>query len=356
MYPRVSLIVPASNEERTIGPALSSLLAMDYPNFEVIAVNDRSQDRTGEVLDGLQKRHKNLRVIHVSTLPEGWLGKVHAQHVALREVTGEWILFTDADVHYGKETLKKALHYCEDNQLEFLTLIPHISAQSPVLKVCMSQFLVAGSLGIDIPKIRRTDRREAIGCGAFNLAKRSAYERTPGIEWLRMEVIDDGGFAYMMKSIGAKSDILSGLGELQLEWYPTVKAYVHGLEKNSFSIFQYRLSAVVVFSILLWAWIGGLLVAPWCAPAWVLALLAAAYVLYQASNYCLLRKLSDFPMYVLAFLPLVLGLSLYVTWRSTVLFLWRGGIYWRGTFYDKKNLKAHQRLRLLDFLFLKKFS
>lgn len=356
LFPRISLVVPACNEEKTIGAALGSLLAIEYPDFEVIVVNDRSTDATGEVLAELQRNHSHLRVITVKELPEGWLGKVYAQHLALKAASGDWYLFTDADVHYGKDTLKKALQYCGDNQLDFLTLIPQITAKSAALKICMAQFLVAGSLGIDIPKVRRTDRREAIGCGAFNLAKAEAYRRTPGLEWLRMEVIDDGGFAFMMKSHGAKCDILSGLDELKLEWYPTVKAYIHGLEKNTFSIFQYSVSAVVLFSAFIWLWLGGLLLAPWLAPAGVLVALVVAYTGYQVSNYFLFKRLSDFPPYVLLFLPFVLGLTLYVTWRSMVLFHWRGGIYWRGTFYDKKNLKANQRLRLLNFVFLKRFS
>lgn len=355
-YPRVSLIVPACNEATTIGPALTSLLALDYPNFEVIVVDDRSTDSTAEVLLGLAQTHPQLRVLQVRELPKGWLGKVHAQHVALQEATGEWLLFTDADVHYAKDTLKKALTHCVQENLDFLTLVPHINAQGIGLKMCMTQFLIAGSMGIDIPKVKDVRRREAIGCGAFNLAKASAYRATPGVEWLKMEVIDDGGFAFMMKTHGARSDILGGLDELKLEWYPTVGGYIRGLEKNSFSIFQYSVTAVLSFSFFVLAWHFGIALAPFLAPIWTLVPLFVCYLIFQVSNYLLVKKLSDYSAIVLLALPFSVLLSLYVTWRSMILFLWRGGVQWRQTFYGKEELYKNQRLKLMDFFFLKKFS
>lgn len=355
-YPRVSLIVPACNEAATIGSALRSLLELEYPDFEVIAINDRSSDQTGQILAEMAREHSRLRVEHVNELPAGWIGKVHAQHVGLKVASGDWLLFTDADVHYAKDTLKKALTHCQRDSLDFLTLIPHITAKGTLLKACMSQFLISGALGIDLPKVRDVKRREAIGCGAFNLARAEVYLRSPGLEWLKMEVIDDGGFGYMMKSAGARCDVLGGLDELQLEWYPSVSGYIRGLEKNSFSIFQYSPLAVVLFSLFTLSWIGGVAAAPIIAPFWALTVLLASYLFYQVSNYFVFQKMADYPSWILLALPFSLLLSLYVTWRSMVLCLLRGGIYWRNTFYSLKELKANQRLRLIDFVFLKKFS
>src|SRR5580658_8576158 len=109
--PRVSIIVPARNEEEIIEQALNTLLALDYDNYEVIAVNDRSTDLTGEILEQMEKTHfsqktrerghpncTNFRVIHHTELPSGWLGKTHAMWTAAKEATGDWLLFTDADV------------------------------------------------------------------------------------------------------------------------------------------------------------------------------------------------------------------------------------------------------------------
>lgn len=354
-WPKVSLIIPACNEATMIGSALESLLQMNYPNLEIIAVNDRSTDDTGEILARLAAKSEKVKAITVSKLPEGWLGKVHAQHLALESATGEWILFTDADVHYQKESLKKALAHCLDKNIDFLTLVPQIHARSLGLKACMTQFLMAGSLGIDIPRMREAKFPDAVGCGAFNLVRAKAYGATRGLEWLKMEVVDDGSFALMMKSSGASCDVLSGLGEIDLEWYPNVRGYVLGLEKNAFSIFQYLPQAVVLFTLLVVIWLFGLVVAPVLYISWTTHIvLLAAFVFYQLSNYKVLKKISEFPPYVLLFLPMSLLLSIFVIWRSMVLFLVRGGIYWRKTFYSQEQLILNQRLKLIDLFFFKK--
>src|SRR4051812_42454149 len=109
--PRVSVVVPARNEEAGIGECLSSLLSMDYPDYEVIAVDDRSSDRTGEIMDGIattEAGKQRLKVIHVAELPPRWLGKTHAMWSAAKESGGEWILFTDGDVVFRADTLRRA--------------------------------------------------------------------------------------------------------------------------------------------------------------------------------------------------------------------------------------------------------
>src|SRR5205085_3710499 len=110
--PRVSIVVPACNEEADIEEALTSLLALDYANYEVIAVDDRSTDRTGEIMDRVASRPATrglLRVIHVRDLPPGWLGKTHAMWTAGQQATGDWLLFTDADVVFKPDSIRRAL-------------------------------------------------------------------------------------------------------------------------------------------------------------------------------------------------------------------------------------------------------
>ena len=110
-FPRVSLIVPACNEEEGIEGAMRSLLSQDYPNLEIIAINDRSTDQTGAILTRLAATHRNLSVVEIPTLPEGWLGKVHAMAVGSEKAEGEYLLFMDADVHMTPGTLKKCMSW-----------------------------------------------------------------------------------------------------------------------------------------------------------------------------------------------------------------------------------------------------
>src|ERR1035438_4854666 len=111
---RVSIIVPARNEEEDIELSLTRLLELDYDNYEVIAVNDRSTDRTGEIMETMAARanlHGRLRVIHHRELPSGWLGKTHAIWTATNAADGDWLLFTDADVLFKPDSVRRGPAY-----------------------------------------------------------------------------------------------------------------------------------------------------------------------------------------------------------------------------------------------------
>src|SRR5262249_1819655 len=119
-WPRVSVIIPACNEEATIEEALRSRLREGYPAAEYIVVDDRSTDRTGEILDRIAAEDPRVVALHVRELPDGWLGKVHALHAGLARATGEWVLFSDADIHHEVGTLRRAVAHCEQNGIDHL--------------------------------------------------------------------------------------------------------------------------------------------------------------------------------------------------------------------------------------------
>src|SRR5215469_13916359 len=136
--PRVSIVVPARNEAEHIEAALLSLLQLDYPDYEVIAVDDRSEDATGTIIDRLAEEwrprgeasHHLLKVLHVTELPPGWLGKTHAMWLAGKQATGDWILFTDADVVFRNDALRRAVSYAERVRGDHLVLFPTMIMKS----------------------------------------------------------------------------------------------------------------------------------------------------------------------------------------------------------------------------------
>src|SRR6267378_8531204 len=141
--PRVSIIVPARNEEESIEQALNRLLALDYDNYEIIAVNDRSTDRTGEIMERIAASAKvqgRMKVIHIATLPSGWLGKTHAMWTAARQAGGEWLLFTDADVLFKPDALRRALAYAEAEAADHVVLFPRMIMKSPGEKMMIAFF------------------------------------------------------------------------------------------------------------------------------------------------------------------------------------------------------------------------
>jgi len=141
--PRVSIIVSALNEEDTIEPALRSVLALDYPQLEVIAINDRSTDGTGAILERMRITHDRLRVLHIQELPPGWLGKNHALHCGAGIASGEYLLFTDADVIFEASAIQRAIAYCEQERIDHLAvLVEFLAKGQPLLSMLVLNFIL----------------------------------------------------------------------------------------------------------------------------------------------------------------------------------------------------------------------
>ena len=197
--PRVSVIVPARNEAEHIEAALLSLLELDYPDYEVIAVDDRSEDATGTILDRLQAEwsergealHHRLKVLHIQELTSGWLGKTHAMWQAGKQATGDWLLFTDADVVFRADTLRRAVAYAEQERADHVVLFPTMVMESVGERMTMAFFQSQFVFARRPWKVADPKSRDAIGVGAFNLIRREAYDRLGTYERLRMAVLDD---------------------------------------------------------------------------------------------------------------------------------------------------------------------
>lgn len=369
-WPRISLIVPACNEAAAIGPALRSFLGMDYPDLEIIVVNDRSTDATGKIIDEvgeeLASRQESrsgagstsLKQVKIESLPAGWLGKVHALHQGAQEASGDWLLFSDADVHYGYDSLKKAYTYCIDHNLDFLNVVPGIKAQGIWLRACIAQFMQTVAMATNLRKVPQASAPDRIGGGAFNMVRRESFVATPGFPWLRLEVIDDLGLATLMKACGARCGVAGGKNEISLEWYPDLKSLVKGLEKNGFAFFQYSWFLLISYLALNWLLLFSTFAAPLLAMsqgnAELIGLgLAATLSLFFLAAIRLLRATMEFPPWVGFLLPVIMTLFPLVALRSALLFTKDGGIRWRQTFYARHLLVGNQRVKLLGDFFLR---
>lgn len=162
-WPKLSIIIAACNEEETISAALQTLLGQDYPNLEIVIVNDRSTDKTGQIIQEWAQKDPRIIDIHLDHLPEGWLGKVHALHRATEKATGEWLLYTDADVHFHLDVLRKVICLVEQEQIDHLGLIPKITSNSLFAEFCISAALRAISISQKPWHITDPNRDEAMG-------------------------------------------------------------------------------------------------------------------------------------------------------------------------------------------------
>lgn len=335
--PRVSIVVSALNEAATIEPALRSLLALDYPNLEIIAIDDRSTDATGAILDRLSREHPDLRVLHISELPPGWLGKTHALQRGGEIASGDYLLFTDADVLFDRAALRRAVAHCERERLDHLVVL----AEFVVREHLLAMLLLSGSAFMYArfkPWKARTSRDHFFGMGAFNMVRAAAYRAAGGHRPLALEVVDDIGLGRLMNEAGCRQDVLLGFGSVSLEWYRSTREMTKGIEKNCFAMLDYRFSTLVLLTAALllvryWPWVG-LFVTQGPARWMNLATLAIGLAMF----YDLLRP-TRWSRRCLVYWPLISLVSLFMIWRAVILTLLRGGIEWRGTRYTLAALK-----------------
>jgi glycosyltransferase involved in cell wall biosynthesis len=259
--PSITVIVPARNEAAHIAATLHSLLSQDYPNLQIIAIDDRSTDETGAIIDTIAAEHpEKLRALHVTELPPGWLGKTHAMALAARQAPTDYLLFTDADVLFHPTSIRVTLANAVATNADHLVLVPTNIIkrwdEAAILGFFQIFCLWAGRpWRIADPKAKR----DAIGLGAFNLLRRSAYIEIGGYESLRMEIIEDLGLGRRIKRAGLAQRITFGRGLVSLHWAPGAPGLVSVMTKNLFAAFHFYISLALLWC--LW------LLTFWVAPA-----------------------------------------------------------------------------------------
>jgi cellulose synthase/poly-beta-1,6-N-acetylglucosamine synthase-like glycosyltransferase len=242
-YPRVSIIVPARNEQADIEQSLRSLLALEYENYEIIAVDDRSTDRTGEIMDDLAatiSTSELLQILHVNELPPRWLGKTHAMWTAAQQATGEWLLFTDADVTFKPDSLRRVLAYAEDERADHVVLFPLILTKEPGERMMVAFFQTLFVFGHRPWKTADPKAPDHMGVGAFNLVRRSVYDSVGTYERLRLEVLDDMKLGKVVKNAGFSQRNVFGDDLISLHWAKGAMGMVRNLTKNFFAVLSFQ--------------------------------------------------------------------------------------------------------------------
>jgi cellulose synthase/poly-beta-1,6-N-acetylglucosamine synthase-like glycosyltransferase len=349
VWPSVSVVMAARDEADGVGEAVRSRLVDDYPDLQVILVDDRSTDGTGEAALAAAAGDSRFTLVRVDELPDGWLGKVHAMRQGVEQASGEWLLMSDGDVVVEPGTLRKAIAHCEHNGVDLLAMVPSFIAGSFLIDgvwvVFMRGLIVMG----DPAKVRDHRSRVALGAGAYNLVRRSAYEATEGFEHLRMETGDDVALASMVKRTGGQLDLVDGAGHARVAIYRSVGELMRGIEKNGST------TATIPFAafVLLFVALGAVLFSPFIAtvvgttlgPAWLAVVGLVTFLIYTASEmYGLWRNTGMWApaiVWPVGFLIMAAGMI-----RSTWLAHRKGGVTWRGTFYPLDELTEGRRFKL----------
>jgi len=336
--PMISIIFAARDEEEKLPAALSTLLAQEYPRFEVIAVNDRSQDRTSAILHEFERESRNVKVIDLATLPPGWLGKPHALVAGFEQSQGDWIVFTDADVHFAPDVLSRAVALAEERKWDHLTLLASVDMRG-FWEITAISFFGLGFVFGNEPWLASNPRSARyVGVGAFQLVRRAAYKKCGGHSRLRMDVIEDMKLGKLMKMAGFLSGVAVAQDMVSVRWHSGVRNVIRGVTKNMFAAVHYNaffavgaMALSLTMSVLPFF---GLVFASGWARVFAGIAAGAAIVIHSA----MIWPTDASPFYGLTH-PLGALIFCWMMTRSAVATLWRGGVVWRDTFHPIEELR-----------------
>jgi glycosyltransferase involved in cell wall biosynthesis len=338
LWPMVSVVVPARDEARGVEEALRSLANLDYPALEVIAVDDRSTDGTGAIIDRVAAGDPRVRSLHIADLPEGWLGKCHAMQAGARLAEGELLLFTDGDVVFAPDTLRLAVRHLLARKLDHLALLPGLVPGGYWEDAVKSYFGMLFIVGVRAWAAGSASKNVYVGIGAFNLLRRTAYETIGGHETLRLEVTDDLMLGKRVKQAGFRQEALIASDHLRLRWQEGVGGFIRGLEKNGFAALGFSLPFLLLLTALVFLFYAvpylGVLV---FRDARVFGY--AFSVLLMHGTYGYFASFQRNGWLLAPALPCAAFIYLFALWRSAVVTLRQGGVRWRDTFYPLEVLK-----------------
>jgi GT2 family glycosyltransferase len=336
--PLISIIFAARDEAEKLPAAIATLLAQDYPRFEVIAVNDRSTDQTPAILQEFARTSRKLIVTDIASLPPGWLGKPYALVAGFEKSQGDWLVFTDADVHFTPDVLRRAIALAAERQWDHLTLLTSVEMRGFWETAAISYFGLGFIFGNEPWLASNPRSARYVGVGAFQLVRRTAYEKSGGHARLRMDVIEDMKLGKLMKMAGFRSGVAVAQDMVRVRWHSGVHNVIRGVTKNMFAAVHYNpffavaaMMLSVIMSILPFF---GLAFAPGWARVFAGVAAGAAVLIHAA----MIWSTDASPLYGLTH-PLGALLFCWMIGRSAIATLWRGGVVWRDTFYPLEELR-----------------
>jgi chlorobactene glucosyltransferase len=327
--PFVSIIVPARNEARSIERSVRAFLAQDYPNFELIVVNDRSSDATGEVLRAI--RDPRLIVIDGQESPPGWLGKPWALEQGRIRARGDILLIVDADLVYAPAALRSAVEYLERIDVGMIALLPHFEMGTFAEQLAMPMLAVFVFTTAPLWLSNRSKAvRLALGGGAGNLIRRNVIESIGGFTPLREAVVDDVALAHLARSHGYTTRTVRADDLLTVRMYDGARAIVDGFTKNAFAAVgrSYVAAALLLILIVILHLLpyGVALTGDWAAISIVIVIIAIRVMLFRSVRYRLDNAIFLHPLMV-SFWAWIMLRSIWITGV-------RKQIRWRGRMYD----------------------
>lgn len=339
-FPFVSILVPARDEERSIERCVRSLCAQSYPNFEVIALDDHSNDQTGAILARLQAEFPNLRVVAGKALPQGWVGKCWACFQLSKVATGELLLFTDADTVHRPDALARATLSMERTRADMLSIVPHQTLGTfwEQVVVPLVHFLIMCFLPMRMIW-RSRNGAFAFANGQFILFRREMYERIGGHEAVKANLVEDVWLVKAVKRAGGVAMVMNGIDAVECRMYRGLREAFRGFSKNLFAGLGYNALGLLAVCAAMFA----CFILPFGFVAWSLAsgafslatfgLPLAQILLAIAMRVLIALKFRLNPLYALSH-ALSIAMFIAIAFNSMRWIFFGGGAEWKGRRYD----------------------
>jgi chlorobactene glucosyltransferase len=344
-YPKVSILVPARNEEKNIKNCINSLLNQTYENYEVLVLDDNSTDGTSKILNKIQ--NKKLIIIQGKQLPENWLGKNWACKQLYDQANGSYLLFTDADTIHKKDMLSISIKYMIANNVDLLTGFIREEIKTFGEKITIP--FILWSINAVMPLFARIFIKSVILSatnGRFMFFKKSAYDKTGGHESVKDNVIEDLALGKKLIKKGLKWEFLNLKDITSCRMYNGFKEAYEGFSKNLFGVFNYH----TIISVLIWLFIAMTYLLP------LIVLIMAIFGVSISLTVIIISLISIFftfitwffsmikyglPVYISLLYPLSTLIMIFIGYRSIIV-TFRGSILWkdRSLSLVKKNIKA----------------
>ncbi len=235
-WPLISIVIPARNEEKHLGRCLASLRSLDYPSLEIVVVNDRSTDGTGKLAEAVCREDPRVKLVQGQDTPEGWTGKNYAIHQGTLEAQGEYLLIVDADTVLAADTLKRAVHYTEREEVDLLTLYPRVVCSSFWERTLLPWLGVLSTFSMD--RVNDPEKPDAMAYGYFLFFRRSSFDRVGGHKAIRDRVGEDWIIARRLKSMGLRLRMLMGTEFVTKRFGPSLREIWQGFTKNFILIME----------------------------------------------------------------------------------------------------------------------
>ena len=347
--PLISVCIPARNEERNIRACVEAILAQEYPNFEVIVLDDRSTDATSSILADVASQDSRLRPINGSDLPEGWAGKPHALHQAAAVARGDWLCFVDADTFITRGGISACHAKAIETNADMFTIMTFQIMGSFWEKVVMPLIMTALSVGFSPRKVNDPKRKDAIANGQFIMIKRSIYDAIGGHVSVKDQIVEDKAMAEQVKWNGYRLVVADGHAVARTRMYTSLPEMWEGWTKNIYlglrdqpsllilGIFGAFVLLIAALFLPVWPWLGlfwYLQGGGWMAATVIVqSLILWAFLIYVRAHVAKAMDISAWYALTTSLGAAVFAaLMLTSTWRV----LSGRGVMWKGRIYRPK--------------------